>query len=178
MDKWANLSCEDCADRVSKATYGKGNGEVQSTVGSFLETVKRVYNNSYNEANAALDKLVADLGDKKVQASQNRYLNESLQDIVTNRTEVQKIIITDDELLQKDDPLYIDPVGTRFLDAPFYSHKKYFFGTPINTFWANILVLWSMTLFLIVALYFDWLRKLLEIGERIKLPGQGSKNKA
>jgi ABC-type multidrug transport system ATPase subunit len=178
IEKWANLSCEDCLDHVSKATYGKGNGEAQSTVGSFLETVKRVYNNSYNESNAALDKLVADLGDENVQASQNRYLNESLQDIVTNRTEVQKIIITDDELLQKDDPLYIDPVGTRFMDAPFYSHKKYFFGTPIDTFWGNILVLWSMTLLLILALYFDWMRKLLEIGERIKIPGLGSKNKA
>lgn len=178
MNKWANLSCPDCIESVSNASYGKGNGKAQAVIGGFLETVKRVYNNSYNEASEALDKLVAKYGDKTVQASQNRFLNESLQDIVTNRTEVQKIIVTKNELVQKDDPLYIDPVGTRFLDAPFYAHKKYLFNNPIDTFWANILVLWSMTLFLIVCLYFDWLRKLLELGERITIPGLKSKNKA
>jgi hypothetical protein len=82
---------------------------------------------------------------------------------VTNRTEVQKIIITDDELIQKDDPIYMDPKNTRLLDAPFYTYQKYWFGIPISTFAANILVLWGMTLFLMICLYYDLFRKVIEL---------------
>lgn len=170
-ERWANLECKDCLESLEKLHKGiPGGGAAQVNIGSFLDMMKKQYNKSYNDYSDSLDTYIAKMGDKKFQASQNEFMNESLQDLVTNRTEVQKILITEDELIQKDDPLYIDPVGMRFLDAPFYAHKKYFFGIGIDTFWANVIVLWLMTVALIIALYFDLLKKLLDFGERIKIP--------
>jgi len=170
-ERWANLECKDCLTSLEKLHKGvPGGGAAQVNIGSFLDMMKKQYNKTYNDYSDSLDMYIAKMGDKVFQASQNEFMNESLQDLVTNRTEVQKILITEDELIQKDDPLYIDPVGMRFLDAPFYSHKKYFLGIGVDTFWANVIVLWLMTVALIIALYFDLLKKLLEFGERIKLP--------
>lgn len=167
VSNWGNLECKDCVAGLSKLQKGKSSvQEVQFNIGAFLETLKKQYNLNYNQTTEQLDQLVLKMGEKNYEASQAAFINESLQDLVTNRTEVQKIIVTDDELIQKDDPLYMDPKNTRLLDAPFYTYKKYWFGIPMSTFMANILVLWGMTILLIVALYYDLLRKCLTLFSR------------
>lgn len=177
-DRWANLQCAECVEELKKLHKGvPGGGAAQVNIGTFLDVLKKQYNKTYNESSDKLDALIAKSGDETFQKSQNDNQNESLQDLVTNRTEVQKILVTEDELIQKDDPLYIDPVGTRFLDTPFYAHKKYFFGIAIDTFWANVIVLWLMTIALIVCLYYDLLRKLLEFGDTVNIPFLKKKNK-
>lgn len=169
ISNWSNLECKDCIAGLNKLQKGKSSvQEVQFNIGAFLEMMKKQYNVTYNKATEDLDKLVLAMGEKNYEASQSAYVNESLQDLVTNRSEVQKIIVTDDELIQKDDPLYMDQKNTRLLDAPFYTCKKYWFGIPMSTFLANILVLWGMTVLMIVALYYDILRKFLGIFSRVK----------
>jgi ABC-type multidrug transport system ATPase subunit len=169
ISNWEKLECKDCVAGLSKLQKGKTSvQEVQFNIGAFLEMMKKQYNVTYNTATEDLDKLVLAMGEKNYEASQAAYVNESLQDLVTNRSEVQKIIITDDELIQKDDPLYMDQKNTRLLDAPFYTCKKYWFGIPMSTFLANVLVLWGMTVLMIVALYYDVLRKILGIFSRVK----------
>ncbi len=169
ISNWGNLECKDCAAGLNKLQKGKSSvQEVQFNIGAFLETLKKQYNLTYNSTTEQLDQLVLKMGEKNYEASQAAFINESLQDLVTNRTEVQKIIVTDNELIQKDDPLYMDPKNTRLLDAPFYTHKKYWFGIPMSTFLANILVLWGMTVLMIVALYYDLLRKCLGIFSSVK----------
>ncbi len=173
--KWSNFECENCVEEINKLKKGRSTGIVQSNVGSFIDILKKQYNKTFNDISTELDERIAEMGDKAFQESQNQYLNESMQDIVTNRTEVQKIIVTENELLQKDDPLYIDPIGVRFLDTPFYAHQKYLFGFQISTFWANVLVLWGMTILLIISLYYDLFRKVLEFGDRFELPKKKKK---
>ncbi|MFN8690508.1 MAG: hypothetical protein ACK5XL_10965, partial [Cyclobacteriaceae bacterium] len=51
--------------------------------------------------------------------------------------------------------------------AQFYVPSKHFLNTNISTPWFNVLVIGGMIHLGIVALYFDWLRKLLEGGERL-----------
>jgi len=167
---WDNLPCKSCLEEINALKMGQSAGVIQGNVGAFLEILKKQYNTNFNSASAELDKIIAKQTDAVFQASQNSEMNESLQDLVTNRTEVQKVIVTDDEILQKDDPIYINPVGVRFLDAPFYTQQKYLFGFKISTFWGNILVLWGMTALLLILLYFDLSRKALEMTEKIKFP--------
>jgi len=173
--KWDNLPCKECISGIEQLEKGHSTSAVQSSVGSFLEVLKKQYDRDFNEASAQLDEKISKEGDSLFQENRNTLMNESLEDLVTNRTEVQKIIVTDDEILQKDDPLYIDPVGVRFLDAPFYTKQKYLFGYPISTFWGNILVLWGMTALLLIVLYYDLCRKCLEGMDKIKLPKFGKK---
>ncbi|MFN6076894.1 MAG: ABC transporter permease, partial [Fluviicola sp.] len=160
--KWANLECKDCKELLSKLSYRKSNEAVQMNVASFIDIIKTQSNKTYNESSNAIDKYIEKIGNKKFQLSTDNYLNESLQDLVTNRTEVNKILITKDELIQKDDPLYINTIGMRYLDAPFYSYEKHLFGAKVSTYWSNMAIIWLMTVFLILLLYYDILRKILE----------------
>lgn len=173
--KWNNLFCEECLTELANLEQSRSSGAVQSHIGSFLEILKKQYNANFNKASAELDEIIARKGNTAFQASQNRLMNESLHDLVTNRTEVQKLIVTDDEIIQKDDPIYIDPAGVRFLDAPFYAQHKYWFGIRISTFWGNIIVLWLMTAVLLILLYYDLSRKALELTEKVRLPKFGKK---
>ena len=97
------------------------------------------------------------------QKFKNNYNNHSLEDFVTNSNSLT--FITEDEtgLIQKSDPIYLDPVNHKYFGAHFYAPSKYFLDYKLDTFSANLIVIWLMTLFLTVTLYFDVLRKILEI---------------
>jgi len=171
-EKWGNLECKSCIEELEKLKPGNRSGAVQSSVGAWLDILKSQYIATFNKVSQDIDKKIEKMGDGAFQRSQNMFQNESLNDIVTNRTEVRKVVVTEDEILQKDDPIYIDPRGKRFLDAPFYAHKKYFFGVEIDTFWANVIVLWGMSILLIIALYYDLMRKMLEMFDKLKMPSR------
>lgn len=93
----------------------------------------------------------------------NRYSNKSLEDFVTNSNSLTFITEDETELIQKSDPIYLDPVNHKYFGAHFYSPSKYFLNYKLDTFNANLIVIWLMTLILTVTLYFDVLRKILEI---------------
>jgi hypothetical protein len=98
----------------------------------------------------------------RFQEYKNKYNNHSLEDFVTNSNSLS--FITEDEtgLIQKSDPIYLDPIGKKYFGSHFYSPSKYFLDYKIDTFNANIIVIWLMTLLLTITLYFDVLRKILE----------------
>ena len=91
------------------------------------------------------------------------YRNRSLADLVTNHAEIHKIIKVDNELIQVVDPIYKDSDGFR---GHFYSPTKKLFGKSYDTFLVNTLVIWMMTFTLMITLYFDIFRKLLNIFDR------------
>ena len=97
------------------------------------------------------------------QKFKNSYSNHSLEDFVTNSNSLT--FITEDEtgLIQKSDPIYLDPVNHKYFGAHFYSPSKYFMNYKFDTFNANLIVIWLMTVILTITLYFDVLRKILEI---------------
>ena len=98
----------------------------------------------------------------RFQEYKNKYNNHSLEDFVTNSNSLS--FITEDEtgLIQKSDPIYLDPIGKKYFGSHFYSPSKYFLDYKFDTFNANIIVIWLMTLLLTITLYFDVLRKILE----------------
>ena len=97
------------------------------------------------------------------QKFKNNYNNHSLEDFVTNSNSLT--FITEDEtgLIQKSDPIYLDPVNNKYFGAHFYAPSKYFLDYKFDTFSANLIVIWLMTVLLTITLYFDVLRKILEI---------------
>jgi ABC transport system ATP-binding/permease protein len=169
---WANLSCESCVEMLDKLKYKQKTTELSSNIEQFINTLKKQYNKTYNESTEKIDKLTKKIGEQEFQKLRDLHDNESLNDIVTNRYSEDKIIQAKDRFVQKSDPIYLVPRGVKFLDTHFYAPSKFLFGKQISTFWANILVLWIMTIITIVALYFDWLRKIIELTSRI-----GGKNK-
>jgi ABC transport system ATP-binding/permease protein len=134
---------------------------------SYLESLRNYYIEYYNYAKDRKDALVTKLqseensGFLKVRDS---YTNESLEEFVTNKEETSKIIEFKGELIQKLEPVFMDP-KYKFIKAHFYSPTKMFFGMKVDTLVVNVLVLWAITLFLYLALYFRLLKKLLDSGE-------------
>ncbi|HLN56516.1 MAG TPA: ATP-binding cassette domain-containing protein [Bacteroidales bacterium] len=135
----------------------------------YLENVRKYYIKYYNIASGQKDELVTKLQteDKvKFTKLKNDYANESLQEFVTNSNETDKIIEYNDEIVQKLEPIYMEPKHP-FVKAHFYSPTKKVFGKNFDTYTINVAVLWIMTMGLYLVLYFRLLKKGLDSGESV-----------
>jgi ABC transport system ATP-binding/permease protein len=84
--------------------------------------------------------------------------------LVKNIAETHRIIEKDGRLIQKIYPIYKDPDPDHAIDfdAQFYMPAKHFLNSDIDTFVFNTGVIWSMTILLILMLYFDILRRIID----------------
>jgi hypothetical protein len=144
---------------------------------SFLSAYKKFNQDAYNSAVRKRDQLVAAMENDpdlsyNINTYKNKYYNESLADLVKNVTEKERIIEIDGRLVQQINPVFFDPIPSGILDyrAHFFAPRKNFFGMLINTYVADLLVIWGMTLLLYIALYYEWLRKLINSFD--KVPGK------
>jgi hypothetical protein len=125
------------------------------------------YINKYNTVSKKKNAHIQRLNDTKENkarflAVKNAYQNKALSDLVTNKTEIDKILELPGELVQQADPIYMDPAGEGNIRAHFFAPNKRFLGKLYDTFWVNIIVIWSMSLILAVTLYYDFFRRVLE----------------
>ena len=142
---------------------------IVSSALEYVESVRRYYVRKYNYANEMRDNLITkmELQDKAAfQKLKNDYFNISLEEAVTAKNDEQKTIDYNGELVQKFDPVYIDP-KLNFVKAHFYSPTKQVFGIYVDTYIVNVLVIWSMTIGFYLILYFRLLKKLLSSGEKL-----------
>lgn len=149
--------------------YDKVNTEVFDETKFYLDQLNKHYLKIYKTAYNARDKKVALLNKDKESKklfidAKNKYTNDALSDFVKDKNSMNKILELDGKLIQKLDPIYQSPKGTR---AHFYAPEKQFFGFYIDTFWFNIIVIWLMSLALGITLYFDVLRKIIESGGKL-----------
>lgn len=112
-------------------------------------------------------------GENHYAAFQNKYANESLEDLLRNTTSTKKIKSIGGKLQQIIDPIYKTPNNQENgYRAHFYAAYKPLPLTPylLNTFTYNLLVIWFMSLLALIVLYFDGLKKLIELISGISLP--------
>jgi hypothetical protein len=130
----------------------------------YILTVKEVFKNRYLVAAEKKDSIYYALVDKmgKDQFNQlrNDYFNESISDIVTNRNQLEKIELSNAELIQKKDPIFKLPYSDYFR-AHFYSPIKMVGGYAIDTVWFNAMAIWIYTALLYYILINDYLKKFL-----------------
>ena len=100
----------------------------------------------------------------------DRYNNEGVSDILRKVYEKNKILEFDHQLVQHYDPIYQDPFVKNLatLRTHFYSPVKPFLGKTFDTFWYNIIVIWLLTALFYLALYYEWLRKLIDLSQRFQ----------
>jgi ABC-type multidrug transport system ATPase subunit len=140
-------------------------------IDTVLNVLDRYYVNIYNDANDRKEMLIAELTAtperrKEYLRSQDANYNESLEDFVTNKNDLKKIVESNGALIQKHNPIFLEPDG-RFFNAHYYAPSKNLFGSRISTLSANILVIWLMTSALIVLLAYDGLKKFLDFTSRM-----------
>jgi hypothetical protein len=98
--------------------------------------------------------------------------NEELADLVLNRTVQKKVYDTPDRIIQKSDPVLMGPVS-RNGRAHFYAPYKMVGNLRIGTLWFNLLYIWWANTNFFITLYFDLLRKLLNLSDKRSITGFG-----
>ncbi|GIV36296.1 MAG: hypothetical protein KatS3mg032_0675 [Cyclobacteriaceae bacterium] len=143
----------------------------------FIQQLKQFYSRRYNQADEAREKLISSLTDtpEKAKEFENlklNYHNEAIAEMVKNTTDPVRIVEKNGRLIQKIFPVYKDPDPDHIVDfdAQFYMARKHFLNQNVDTLFFNIGVIWSMTIVLAIALYFDLLRKILEGTDRLTNP--------
>ncbi len=107
-------------------------------------------------------KLMSKLKDQSFQNFRAEYKNKALEDFVTNANTLTFTDEDNDNVIQKMDLIYLDPYDYDMLKSHFYAPQKKLFGMYLSTFWANVLVIWLMTISLIITLYFDVFKFIIE----------------
>ena len=130
----------------------------------YLNDLNDYFIESYNSYSAEKDELLMELNQTEEDKAEfiekkHDYTNESLEDLLTNKNDLDKIIEWENELIQRADPVYKDPKGFR---AHFLAPSKKLFGMYITTFSANTMVLWLFSIILAITLYYDVLRRALD----------------
>ena len=156
-------------DRVAPENF---NDNIANEIADFLSNLKNEYETAEYYANDNKDRIFAELlekyGDKReIFKLQAKYHNKKLEEMLTNKNELEKVLETNERLVQMKDPVFQIP---RFNNgrAHFYAPVKRLFGFKIDTFWFNICFIWLSTVFFYIALRYDWLKKILNATEKIQ----------
>jgi hypothetical protein len=106
--------------------------------------------------------------EKIIQLKQKNY-NNYLADILLNTNSTDKIFENERLLVQKSDPVFMKPTS-RIGRAHFFAPFKYLGGLRIDTLWFNVMAIWLMSVFFLITLYYNTLKKIVDLIESISLP--------
>jgi ABC transport system ATP-binding/permease protein len=158
-----NLKCDGCIEELTADNYSN---KTYDNVKNYFEILKTHYKSVVDNNRIRIDEKTQEIIDKHGKETYLKLVdentNKSLTQFVTNKSDLTKLVRSGDHLVQKADPVYLDPYDVGFFDAHFYAPRKRFFEGYISTFSGNLLVIWSMTIFLIITLYFDLLKKTMD----------------
>ena len=119
------------------------------------------------QRDAVYSKLADSLGSDEVYRLRQDYQNDRLDEQVTNRLEVNKILEINGRLVQKDDPIFLIP-ESNIGRAHFYAPYKKFNNQLTDTKWFNLLVLWGFSFIVYIALLLDLFRKFITYMNSLK----------
>ncbi len=160
---------EDFSDK----NYSKVRGMMME---GYFEDYRSHYQKIYNDNVNLLEKKMSfyEKNGVSVNGEKNAYYNESLSDLVKNVSVKERILEYDGKLIQQINPIFQDPHPSGVSDyrTAFFVPEKNLFGTSISTFVFDTLVIWAMALVCYVALYLEWLRKIVEFFGNVSIPGK------
>lgn len=167
---------EDKLPEIVKLEIGKFDSAAYDSTQRFLGKLRNYYTAKLNQAASKRDAYIDERTktpqeEVAYEAFRKQYANKEVGDWVKNVTTQQRIIEYEGNLIQKYFPIYMEEHRPKhFFDytANFYQPTKHFAGRVFDTYYFNIVVIWLMTAFLFITLYFDLLRKLIVIIERRK----------
>jgi ABC-type multidrug transport system ATPase subunit len=161
----------DLAKGLTLSGYDKAVGQ---QLDAYLDNYRKFYQKKYNDNVALMEKKMAfyEKNGFSINEAKNNYYNEDLADLVKNVLVKERTLEYKGELIQQIDPVFQTPRPNHVADyrTAFFLPEKNLLGATVSTFWFNTLVIWIMTAFLYVALYFEWVRKLVDSFGSVNLP--------
>ncbi len=109
-------------------------------------------------------KMIKDLGNEGLVQLKDEYENESLTQMVKNTNDLsgERSLEKDGRLIQQIDPIFQDPMESNLGRAHFFAPRKKLFGIYYPTLIFNLSIIWLMSFVLMITLYFDVFKKLLD----------------
>lgn len=146
------------------------NEDVYKNTNEFLQVLKKVYIKRYNDALSEKDQRITSMSNtpekrEAYNTLKEEYSNERIEEMVRNTNDPIRIIEQKGELVQKIYPIYLEinhPDNFFDFRTVFYAPEKYFMGSTHDTLWFNTALIWIMSFILIVALYYDALKWIIE----------------
>ncbi len=153
---------------LHKLEPGRVDHAVLDEVEASLEILVQHYRAVYKDAERSKEQRIADMTATPELRTEyfallDGYRNEGLAEVVTNKNDVHVIVEHQGELVRKSDPVYLEPAGSGLFGAQFYAPAKWFLGQRLSTLWANVLVLWGMTLMLGATLKWELFPRLMRL---------------
>lgn len=163
-DKFGNLNGL-AVNKLDSATF--------KATQQFLTTMKRLHLTRRKKAQRVKEGLIKKMTSSPAKvAAYNRLKKENTNDQITSlvfdNKEKTRILEHNDRLIQQVYPIFSDPAPANFIDfrTLFYLPTKHFAGRYYETLYFNTAIIWFMTLFLVVMLYYDVLRKIITMEGR------------
>jgi ABC transport system ATP-binding/permease protein len=122
-----------------------------------------------SQRDSLVNTVISAKGREALMALREKHHNEGIADMVLNRNFVDKVYETDDMILQKADPVYMAP-GSTCGRSHFYAPYKRIGSLRISTLIFNAMAMWVLCGLLFVALYFNLLRKIIDLIESFHIP--------
>ncbi|HLZ17757.1 MAG TPA: ATP-binding cassette domain-containing protein [Cyclobacteriaceae bacterium] len=158
-------------DDLSISKYSKTRGMLLE---AYFEDYRAHYQKIYNDNVNLTERKMAfyEKNGIRVNDEKNTYHNESLNDLVKNISVKERLLEYDGKLIQQINPIFQDPRPSGIFDyrTAFFLPEKNLLGVSVSTFLFDILVVWAMALICYVALYLEWLRKVVEFFGRVSIP--------
>lgn len=155
---------------VSTLTPSAFNPGVADQVRAYLDRLDDKYITIFNAATRKKSSMInadqeGEGGKERYLRNYDRYTNDFLTDIVKKTTSKNKIMRDRGRIIQLSEPVFSYPEAGFFsLRAHFFAPYKFIFGQKTDTFYFNLIVIWLMSVIFYITLYFDLLKKALEIG--------------
>lgn len=140
--------------------------ELLDYTGEYIKALITAYTDIYRNAFRESNDIKQEFDLENLQEMKRKHHNTSLEEFVTNKNEFEKIVEYKGKLIQKTEPIYLDP-RSKFIKAHFYAPRKMVFGQFFPTIWINVIVIWAMTVMLYVLLYYRVLKKFLDFFENL-----------
>jgi len=152
---------------------GDFNENISKELSAYLDLIKTFYIEIYNAEEIKKDKILekyqlnpTDL--KLFNKLKETTFNSKLNDYVSEKDPLsESVYIEKNRIYSNVKPIYRDAEYDSFIRAHLFSPTKRVFGNLYPTYWVNVCIIWLMSLFLMVTLYFDVLKKFIDSSGRL-----------
>ncbi|RLB64133.1 MAG: hypothetical protein DRH08_10130 [Deltaproteobacteria bacterium] len=151
---------------VDQLTPETINEEILEYTRVYLQTLKQFYSTTFKASVTEINDIVHSFDLEELKILRRKHTNKSLEDLVTNNKTFDYYTETKGDMIQKRDPIYMDPTHP-FVKAHFYAPRKMIAGVFVPTIWVNVLIIWLMTFCLYILLYFRVLKRILDFMEQL-----------
>lgn len=139
----------------------------------YLDTLRSSFRQRSRDMTSRKDSLYKaisnSMGEERFQELRSDNHNENLADIVLNRLSTNKIYDVGYRLIQKADPVFMQP-DSKFGRAHFFAPYKRLGKLKIDTLIFNVIVIWFMSFSLFITLYYNVLKRFIRFLESLNIP--------